>query len=125
MSETINTRLVSFRVDKELKARLEQIAVDSDRSITQLCRYALSSFLLSGAAISDMDLADKDDVSPLSELIGIRLSVDLLQDVSASVPDVPVSVLVRGIIAWWVDNANLADLGKPLISVDEGAAGRE
>lgn len=122
MGDNAGTRLVSFRVDKDLKSRIEHIAVESDRSITQLCRYALSSFLLSGSAITDIELTDKGDSSSLSELIGVRLSNDLLQDVSTSSPNVPVSSLVRGILAWWVDNANLAELGKPAVASDEEVA---
>lgn len=122
MGDNAGTRLVSFRVDKDLKSRIEHIAVESDRSITQLCRYALSSFLLSGSAISDIEIAEKNDVSSLSELIGVRLSNELLKDVSSSSPNIPVSSLVRGILTWWVDNANLAELGKPVVASDEEVA---
>lgn len=126
MSDTTVTRLVSFRVDKDLKSTLETIALDSDRSLTQLCRYALSAFLLSDVSVADLDIVDgREDDTKLTELIGVRLSVELLDEISATAGDISTSGLVRGIVSWWVQHADRKDLGTPVAPRKAGRANDE
>lgn len=105
------SRFVSIRVDEDLKANLEQIAFDSDRSITQLCKYAFSAFVLSGISVDDI-VDDRDD-SKLTQIIGIRLSSELVDEFTETTEDSSLSTTLRSILIWWIASADFASLGRP------------
>lgn len=125
MADTGTTRLVSIRVDFELKNKLETAAAESDRSVTQLCRYALGEFLLSGVVLSALPKLLNED-SGLTELIGVRLSEDLLSELENLSEDknFSTSAALRQILQWWFASADLSILGRPAQALLKDKAGR-
>lgn len=114
MNDKPTTRLVSIRVDEETKTRLEEIALHSDRSITQLCRYAISSYILTSAPILG-DATNADDPR-LTEVIGIRLPIDVIDELPHDTTEGSLSTLLRSILSWWLNNADFDQLGGPSVS---------
>jgi hypothetical protein len=102
------TRLVSIRVEEDMKSRLEEIALNSDRSITQLCRYAVSSYLLSSSP--DLGESVGSDDPRLSEVIGIRLPVDVITELRTIGEDTSLSTLLRSILHRWLETAHFSQL---------------
>lgn len=109
-----STRLVSIRVEEEIKSKLENIASNSDRSITQLCRYALASYTASGSP--QLEEPSNADDTRLTEVIGIRLPLDVIEELPQFGTDTSLSMTLRSVLGWWLNNADFTQLGGPSTS---------
>lgn len=110
----VRKRQVNARFDARTRVALEQVAVDSDRQVSQLVRYAVSDWI-----------ADEDRAYPVlgsdgpSEFVNVRLDsadVDVL-DVLCDEAGVSRSMAVRCAVRVWLvkvtGEGGVAFLGAP------------
>jgi predicted transcriptional regulator len=111
----MKNKLISVRIGDKTASELAAIARATDRSISQLCRYALAYLNLNSHELTDF-IANEEKESLSEEAAGFRLTLEDSERVSqlASQLETTNSEIIRASLRFWLDNTKPhSDLGAP------------
>lgn len=106
------SRAVTVRLDPVIRVRLEELATASDRSLSQLIRYALAYFFATPGLLIEADLADTSGPGHHTTL---RLPDQLWSSVEAAAEAAAVSTsdVIRSALRSWLASGEHETLGFP------------
>lgn len=111
------SRLMTVRLDPGIRLRLDELAAVSDRTLAQLIRYALTSYLdlpvpppiiVSAATVDELpDSVTGHTAVRVPEALAQRL------DAYSTAQGLSASEVIRQSLAFWLSNTNPQALGVP------------
>jgi predicted transcriptional regulator len=111
----MKSKLISVRIGDKTALELANISLSTDRSVSQLCRYALAYLNLDAHELKTfISNGSKETLS--EETMGFRLTLEDSENVSqlAEKLDTTNSEVIRASLRYWLDNTKPhKDLGSP------------
>lgn len=111
----MKSKLISVRIGDRTASELAAISRSTDRSVSQLCRYALAYLDLNFRELADF-VAKEEKESLSEDATGFRLTIEDSERVSQLAGEVETtnSEIIRAALRYWIDNTKPhEDLGSP------------